>query len=141
MWASLHFFPASSFRPQGAFPTSKAREKRPGDEVDLVAKGRTTTYALSRDSGSSSGYRYPPFEQLVKYKVKYRARGNAGSGVACVQTSPISYVARGKGTSLFRNKGNRRRLHAGKIRSGESKTRGTVKIVVASPLAFWFGRD
>ena len=32
-------------RPQGAFPTSTAREKRPGDEADLVAKGRTTTYA------------------------------------------------------------------------------------------------
>ena len=64
------------------------------------------------------------------------------SQFACVQTSPSPFVARGKGTSLFRNKGNRRRLHAGKIgkiRSGESKTRGTVKIVVASPLAFWFG--
>ena len=33
---------------------------------------------------------------------------------ACVQTSPISFVARGKGTSSACNKGNRRRMHAGK---------------------------
>ena len=33
--------------------------------------------------------------------------------LACVQTSPISFVARGKGTFSACNKGNRRRLHAG----------------------------
>ena len=32
---------------------------------------------------------------------------------ACVQTSPISFVARGKETFSACNKGNRRRLHAG----------------------------
>ena len=37
--------------------------------------------------------------------------------VACVQTSPISFVVRGKGTFPFFacNKGNRRRLHADNI--------------------------
>ena len=35
---------------------------------------------------------------------------------ACVQTSAISFVARGKGTAC--NKGNRRRLHADKSRLG-----------------------
>ena len=34
--------------------------------------------------------------------------------LACVQTSPISFVARGKGPFSACNKGNRRRLHAGK---------------------------
>ena len=34
-----------------------------------------------------------------------------------MQTSPISFVARGKGTFSACNKGNRRRLHAGKIRA------------------------
>ena len=38
------------------------------------------------------------------------AAGKAIHFLACVQTSPISFVARGKGTC---NKGNRRRLHAG----------------------------
>ena len=38
---------------------------------------------------------------------------SASDKLACVQTSPISFVARGKGTSAC-NKGNRRRLHAGK---------------------------
>ena len=32
---------------------------------------------------------------------------------ACVQTSPMSFVARGKETYSACNKGNRRRLHAG----------------------------
>ena len=44
-----------------------------------------------------------------------RNENRAGSQVACVQTSPISFVARGKGTFSACNKGNRRRLHAGKI--------------------------
>ena len=35
--------------------------------------------------------------------------------VACVQTSPISFVARRKGSFSACNKGNRRRLHAGKV--------------------------
>ena len=38
--------------------------------------------------------------------------------VACVQTSPISFVAR--------NKGNRRRLHAGKHRRGFSISHGRI---------------
>ena len=33
--------------------------------------------------------------------------------IACVQTSPISFVARGKEPFSACNKGNRRRLHAG----------------------------
>ena len=37
-----------------------------------------------------------------------------GAPVACVQTSPISFVAREKKGSLSYNKGNRRRLHVGK---------------------------
>ena len=39
-----------------------------------------------------------------------------GAQFACVQTSPISFVARGKGTTTC-NKGNRRRLHAGNAQS------------------------
>ena len=36
--------------------------------------------------------------------------------LACVQTSPISFVARGKGGTFSAcNKGNRRRLHTGKF--------------------------
>ena len=33
--------------------------------------------------------------------------------IACVQTSPISFASRGKGTFSARRKGNRRPLHAG----------------------------
>ena len=36
---------------------------------------------------------------------------------ACVQTSPISFVARGKGPFSACNKGNRRRLHVGNLNS------------------------
>ena len=35
--------------------------------------------------------------------------------IACVQTSPISFIARVKGPFSACNKGNRRRLHAGKL--------------------------
>ena len=46
---------------------------------------------------------------------KLCSRLNFGrKNVACVQTSPISFIARGKGTFSTCNKGNRRRLHAGK---------------------------
>ena len=37
--------------------------------------------------------------------------------LACVQTSPISFVARGKGPFSACNKGNRRCLHEGKVKS------------------------
>ena len=37
-----------------------------------------------------------------------------GAPVACVETSPISFVAREKKGSLSYNKGLRRRLHVGK---------------------------
>ena len=41
--------------------------------------------------------------------------------VACVQTSPISFVARGKGTFSACNKGNRRRLHAGNLEGEQTR--------------------
>ena len=39
-----------------------------------------------------------------------------------MQTSPISFVASGKGPFSASKKGNRRRLHAVKLRQGSAKT-------------------
>ena len=49
---------------------------------------------------------------------------------ACVQTSPISFVACGKGPFSACNKGNRRRLHAGNIFS--AKIQSTAKFFSSS---------
>ena len=50
----------------------------------------------------------------------------ASGHVACVQTSPISFVARGKGPFSACNKGNRRRLHPGNWPRG-SRTNLTLR--------------
>ena len=46
----------------------------------------------------------------------------------CVKTSPISFVARGKGTRAC-IKGNRRRLHAGKVSEPLSELEAKVDVV------------
>ena len=68
--------------------------------------------------------------------------------IACVQTSPISFVARGKEPFSACNKGNRRRLHAGNDGDGfinlKKKKLGqesTDFLVAISLMARWFGGE
>ena len=58
----------------------------------------------------------PPFLLHQSVFCLHKTGESAYRDFACVQTSPISFVARGKGPFSACNKGNRRRLHAGKPR-------------------------
>ena len=53
--------------------------------------------------------------------------------LACVQTSPISFIAHGKGFFSACNKGNRRRLHAGNATTRESSDEKYPRTLILSP--------
>ena len=74
----------------------------------------------------------PAFFRMIRELAKCFKFFSDKHCVACLQTSPISFVARGKGPFSACNKGNRRRLHAGKhcVQRATSSTFPSVNYVI-----------
>ena len=119
-WFLLHNHHQYPRRPRGS-QEKRRSESFLADWLPLGLQGSITTVPPLKGQSQHCSFWYGRVLDQSQQKRHF---------FACVQTSPISFVARGKGPFSACNKGNRRRLHAGNIFS--AKIQSTAKFFSSS---------